>query len=429
MSIKNKINLHKMKILWITNTIFPVPSRLLGIPEPLGGGWMYGLADKVASVEGIQLAIATTYSGDELKVFEVDGLIYYLIPGHATAMYHKPLEFFWSNLCADFKPNIIHIHGTEYAHGLACISACPLLNYVISIQGLVSICARYYYAGLSTFEILVNITFRDIVRFDNLFRAKNKFIQRGEFEKEYIRKTRHVIGRTSWDYAHIKAINASVKYHFCNEMLRDVFYLSPKWNIANKTDYTIFLSQASYPLKGFHQVLKAVALLKDEFPQIKVRVGGQNIINTATLVDKMKISCYGAYIKKLIKKLKLHDHIEFIGSLTEGQMIAEYLNSHLFICPSSIENSSNSLGEAQLLGVPVIASYVGGLPDMVIHGETGLLYRFEEIEMLAENIRNLFVNKTLSLTLSKNGITTAEKRHNQAKNLQQLIQIYQLMRG
>ena len=68
-----------MKILWITNTIFPVPSRLLGIPEPLAGGWMYGLANMVASLEGIQLAIATTYSGDELKVIEVDGLIYYLM--------------------------------------------------------------------------------------------------------------------------------------------------------------------------------------------------------------------------------------------------------------------------------------------------------------------------------------------------------------
>ena len=55
------------------------------------------------------------------------------------------------------------------------------------------------------------------------------------------------------------------------------------------------------------------------------------------------------------------------------------------------------MGEAQLLGVPVIASYVGGVPDMVTHGETGLLYRFEEVEMLAEGIRNLFMNMALAL--------------------------------
>jgi glycosyltransferase involved in cell wall biosynthesis len=264
------------------------------------------------------------------------------------------------------------------------------------------------------------------VRFDTLFQAKNKFVKRGIFEKEYILQTRHVIGRTSWDYAHTKAINPSVNYHFCNETLRDGFYTSLKWNATNKTNYTIFLSQAGKPIKGLHQVLKAVALLKNEFPQIKVRVAGNSIINTATLKDKIKLSGYGAYIKKLIKQLKLDDQVQFTGSLAEDQMIAEYLNAHLFICPSSIENSPNSLGEAQLLGVPVIASFVGGIPDMVKHGETGLLYRFEEVEMLAEHIRNLFINMPLALSLSKNGINAAEERHHPATNLQQMIKIYRL---
>ncbi len=116
--------------------------------------------------------------------------------------------------------------------------------------------------------------------------------------------------------------------------------------------------------------------------------------------------------------------MQFTGSLREDQMIAEYLNAHLFICPSSIENSPNSLGEAQLLGVPVIASYVGGVPDMVTHGETGLLYRFEEVEMLAEGIRNLFMNMALALSLSKKGISASEQRHQPTSNLQQMIKIY-----
>ena len=116
--------------------------------------------------------------------------------------------------------------------------------------------------------------------------------------------------------------------------------------------------------------------------------------------------------------------MQFTGTLTESQMITEYLNAHLFICPSSIENSPNSLGEAQLLGVPVIAAYVGGTPDMIEHNETGLLYRFEEVEMLAEHIRNLFTNTTLALRLAKNGINAAQERHHQTNNLQQMISIY-----
>ena len=151
---------------------------------------------------------------------------------------------------------------------------------------------------------------------------------------------------------------------------------------------------------------------------------GQNITQTTTLMNKIKLSGYGSYIKKLINQLKLHDQVQFIGSLTEEQMIEEYLKAHLFICPSSIENSPNSLGEAQLLGVPVISSYVGGAPDMVTHGETGLLYRFEEVEMLAEHIRSLFTNTSLAQNLSTNGISAAEQRHHQTTNLQQIIKIY-----
>lgn len=416
-----------MKVLWITNTIFPAPSRALGIPASVTGGWMYGLANQIASTEGIRLAVATIYRGNDLKTFDIDGVLYYLLPFHTTSGYSKSLEPFWQKVCADFEPDVIHIHGTECTHGLACMRACSLLNYVVSIQGLVSVCARYYYAGISKSEIFKNITLRAIVGHDTLFQGKNKFVKQSVFEKEYIQRTKHVIGRTGWDYAHTKALNPSVSYHFCNETLRDSFYTNPKWNSTCKTDYTIFLSQAGYPVKGLHQALKAVALLKQDFPHIKVRVAGHSIINTATLIDKIKLSGYGAYIRKLIKQLDLHDQVQFTGPLTEDKMIAEYLNAHLFICPSSIENSPNSLGEAQLLGVPTIASYVGGVPDMIDHGETGLLYRFEEVEMLAEHIRRIFTDITLTMDLSENGIKAAKKRHHQKENLNRMIEIYQLI--
>lgn len=416
-----------MRTLWITNTIFSAPSKALGIPASVVGGWMYSLANQIASMEGIRLAVATTYRGKDLKTLDIDGVLYYLLPQHATSGYPKGLEPFWREVCADFQPDVIHIHGTEYTHGLACMRACSSLNYVVSIQGLVSVHARYYYAGIKKSDIFKNITFRDIIRRDTIFEGKRNFVKRGVFEREYIQRTKHVIGRTGWDYAHTKALNPSVSYHFCNETLRDSFYTSPKWNSTCKTCYTIFLSQANYPLKGLHQALKAIALLKQDFPHIKVRVAGHSIINTATLIDKIKLSGYGAYIRKLIKQLNLHDQVQFTGLLAEDKMIAEYLNAHLFICPSSIENSPNSLGEAQLLGVPTIASYVGGVPDMIDHGKTGLLYRFEEVEMLAEHIRSIFTDATLAMNLSENGIKAAKKRHHQKENLNRMIKIYQLV--
>jgi L-malate glycosyltransferase len=415
---------NNLKVLWITNIIFPEPSKALGLPVPVGGGWMYGLAEQLKANKEITLAVATVYEGNDVKCIDLNGIIYYLLPCKITLKYPKKLELLWQEICSSFMPDLVHIHGTEYQHGLACMRVCNTPKYVVSMQGLVSVCARYYYAGLTITDILKNITVRDILRIDTLFHAKIKFTKRGVYEQEYIKKAQHVIGRTAWDHAHAKIINKSVAYHYCNETLRNGFYHAPKWEYNKKRDHTIFLSQTSYPLKGLHQVLNAIALLVSEFPDIKLRVAGHSIINNNTFVNRLKISGYGSYIIKLITTLNLEDRIVFTGLLSEEDMIKEYLNAHLFICPSSIENSPNSLAEAQMLGVPIIASYVGGIPDMIIHGETGLLYRFEEVEMLAENIRKVFYDDELSQQLSEKGITVAEYRHNIAVNCDRTISIY-----
>lgn len=413
-----------MNILWITHKIFPAPSKALGIKPQVLGGWLYGLGTQIAASPGICMAVATTYSGKQVKKLEIGNTIFYLLPEKSNRVYQKHLEVIWKDICDEFKPDVVHVHGTEYSNGLACMRVCPELNFVVSIQGLVSVCARYFYAGMSTKDIITNITFRDIIRRDTIFQRKKNFESRGRNEREYFQRTRHVIGRTNWDYAHAKSINPNVEYHMCNESLRDDFYSTKKWDVGYKKNYSIFLSQSNYPIKGVHQVFKAIMLLRKEFPEITIRIGGGRIINNTTFSEKIRLSGYGNYIRKMINKEGLQNNVLFLGVLNEQQMIEEYRNAHMFICPSSIENSPNSVGEAQILGTPVVASYVGGVPDMVSHGETGLLYRFEEVEMLAENIRTVFNDDDLAVRLSLNGIVAAEQRHDRQTNLSQTLRCY-----
>ncbi|MCF8320865.1 MAG: glycosyltransferase family 4 protein [Flavobacterium sp.] len=416
-----------MKVLWIVNTVFPKPSDALGLSKPLSGGWMFGLADKVGKCDGVELAIASVYKGTAVKKITIDEVDYFLLPCKNNIKYDNRIEEYWKQVCEQFKPDIIHIHGTEFAHGLACMRKFPNLSYIVSIQGLVSVYAKYYLGGMSFLEVLKSITFRDVVRNNNLFQAKNEFKKRGILEKEYLRRTKHVIGRTQWDSVHSRVYNAKVNYHFCNESLRNNFYEADKWNINDKNDFTIFCSQAIYPLKGLHQVLKAVEILKNDFPKIKLKIAGTNITKRKTIIEKIKISGYGLYLNRLIHKFGIQEMVEFTGKLDENQMIREYQKAHLFICSSSIENSPNSLGEAQLIGVPSIATYVGGIPDMIEEGNTGLMYRFEEYEMLANNIRKIFDDNNLAIKLSEKGIIASDIRHNGDINYKQTIKVYNLI--
>lgn len=414
-----------MKILWIVNEFFPSVSEKLNLPISLYGGWTFGLAERLKTIKEIELYVITVDQYHHLDHYENDGINYFVLKSsHPKIKYDKGLESKWRKVVLDISPNIVHIHGTEFAHGLALMNALPNLNYLVSIQGLVSVYCNYFLGGIPLIDVLRTATLRDWVRGDTLIHGKIRYSKRGKNEIKYIAKTQSVMGRTDWDNAHTNAINNSVNYYFGNETLRKEFYIQKEWNSENLNTHTIFLSQASNPIKGLQQVIKAIALLKNEFPNITVRIAGGNILDRSSKRKRLIFTGFANYIFNLATKLEVIDNLKFVGSLTAEEMCQEYLNSSLFICPSSIENSPNSVGEAQILGVPVVASYVGGMQNLISHGDTGLLYRFEDTEMLSFYISNVLKNKDLAEKLSRLGMKEAKKRHDGTVNVNALSNVY-----
>lgn len=409
-----------MKVLWITNAPFPKVSGEINSKITIKG-WVYSAAEAfVGQHPNIKLAVASFYSGKELRQIELGNTIHYLLPDkvRADAANHKH-DSFWLKIKDDFKPDIVHIHGSEYPYSYAYVRACGSENVVLSIQGLISIIERYYYGGIKTTDLLKSVTLRDIIRLDTVFSQRNRMKKRSKYERLIIRNINHIIGRTSWDRNHALTINPDINYHFCNETLRPLFYKN-KWNLLKCEKYSIVISQAYYPLKGFHQLVKALPLVLKHYPETKVYVTGRDAFSNKGIL----INGFGNYINKLIHKYNLSEHIIFSGLLSEEAMCQRYMDSHLFICPSAIENSSNSIGEAQLLGMPCIASFAGGNPDLIEHGESGLLYRFEEFEMLATNICKVFEDDKLALKISANAKVAATSRHNKEINSTSLYEIY-----
>ena len=130
------------------------------------------------------------------------------------------------------------------------------------------------------------------------------------------------------------------------------------------------------------------------------------------------------FLANVIKRLKLEDHVEFLGAQSAEQMKQRYIRAHVALNPSSIENSSNAIGEAMLLGTPVVASFVGGTPDMVQDGVSGLLYPFDAPYLLADAVRQVFSSDELAARLSNEARKTAATRHDREQNLKGLLAIY-----
>lgn len=420
-----------MKVLWVINTILPYPAEKLNMKPTVFGGWLNALFENIRHNKKIkEIIIISFYNGVNIAKFVDKNTIYYLIPIKNKLKYQKNLKNKLINIYKEELPDVVHVHGTEYPYSLSAIEACKDTNIkgIVSIQGLVSVCGLndIYYSGLALKDIICNITLRDIIKRDLLLFQSYNFRQRGIYEKKCLELADYIIGRTSWDYANVYDITSEKKYLKCNESLRNSFY-SENWDINKVTKHTIFISQAAYPLKGFHKLILVMDIIKRKYPDSKVFVAGNDIINynSNNFKEKIKLTGYGKYLKKLIKKYNLQDSVVFTGLLNEKQLVNQLLKSHVFVQTSSLENSSNSLGEAMLIGMPCVASYVGGTSDMIKDKEEGLLYPFTSTEMLAKYIIDIFDDDNLAVKLGTNAKNHAVETHSVINNVNQMIKIYE----
>ena len=114
----------------------------------------------------------------------------------------------------------------------------------------------------------------------------------------------------------------------------------------------------------------------------------------------------------------------FLGRLNSEKMCGQYLKSHVFLSASSMENSSNSLGEAMLLGMPVVSSEVGGIPGMLTHEKEGLMYPAGDIQALAEAVCRIFAEEDAACALGERARERALKTHDAETNFNRLLEIY-----
>lgn len=417
-----------MKVLWYVNVPLPRAAAHFGFAVPNGGGWLVGQADFVAQ-SGVELSIlhATPLVKAPVQAKLADGITYLFLPAAAGA--------------ADFGaairqagPDLVHVFGTEYGYNLDVIRACRQLGvkYVVSIQGIMTACAEHYMDGLparfARVDPLVRLM-KKLYYADSIALARQDFAARAAGEREVLKDCPAVIGRTAWDKAYVVRIAPRARYYTVNENLRDAFYTGERWQADKARPHTIFVSQAFYPIKGFHRLLAILPALLRRYPDLQVRVAGQAAYSLGNPVLDWCVDRffeYQRYIKQQIRKEKLGGHIRFLGPLCAEQMKQEYLSASLFLSPSTVENSPNSVGEAMMLGVPVAASNVGGTGTLLGPGE-GILYDFADLDGMQAAICRLLDEPDTAAAFGAAAHAHAAKTHDRAANTQALLGVYRAL--
>ena len=236
---------------------------------------------------------------------------------------------------------------------------------------------------------------------------------------------RNFIGRTAWDESVIRYFNPHARYFSVNENLRAELFAASRTRTSMKP-HSIYCSASSgAPFKGAHWLIRAVASLKEEFPDIDLRIAAAHGLRKPTrLRDKLMDQPYNIYLRRLIKELGVTDRITLLPSLPVEEVRRELEQAEVYVLPSMGENSSNSLCEAMLVGTPAIATFAGGTPSMIKDGVEGILVPPADPYALAGAIRYAFLHGDEMEAMAAKARARALKRHDAKANAEATLKVY-----
>lgn len=413
----------KLKILWLTLNASSAVELL--DPGNTRCGWLLSLERELSQHDDIELHVGF-YHKSRLDSFQ-----------HGLTTFHPLFRLIRKNKLTRFlgrifagknsdkediskiralvdrvQPDIIHIHGTEDNFGL--IQEYTSIPVAISIQGMLNPYIEKYFTGIPLVITRRYGSILDKLAFRTAKSGFKKMKAGAEREKRILQNARYIIGRTDWDKNITRLMAPNSTYFTGQEMLRPSFY-NKIWhsNPSGKLKIVTISSDSLY--KGFEMIVKTARLLKEysNFEFIWMVAG----LNRNSNCVKVVIKWLDADLENL--------SVLLLGSQSETQLAELLAASDIYCQVSHIENSPNSLCEAQLVGVPIIATDVGGTKSLIKHGESGILVQEGDSHSLASEIIQASRNLRQSQMMASIGKSKAVIRHSKSEIKNQYVNIYQ----
>jgi len=172
----------------------------------------------------------------------------------------------------------------------------------------------------------------------------------------------------------------------------DIFY---REDVCKREPFKLLYVGRLVPVKGLRYLLQAVKLLSDKGIDVELEVMGDGY--------------HRAALEVATKELGLEERVHFLGRIAFGSKLFEvYRRADIFVLPSLSEGIPKTLLEAMASGLPIVATRVGGVPDVIKDGETGLLVEPRSPEQIAKAVQRLIEDPPLRRSIIRNGYAFAK---------------------
>lgn len=310
----------------------------------------------------------------------------------------------------EFKPDIVHINNFQRQLSASIIDAIKEKNIpiVMTAHDLNPICPASImlfngevcddcitkgYAQCikkkcvkgSTLKSALGVIEKKYYDFHKVFRKINCIISPSEFNKNQL-----INGRLK--YNKIVAL-----HNFVNESKRDDYVLG---------DYAFYLGRLSKE-KGILNLIEAIG----DIPNAKLLIAGDG-------PERERIEEY-------INEHKLDSRITLLGYQNQDSIHKYITNSRFVVIPSICnENCPYSVLEAMEIGKPIVASRIGGIPELIADGENGYLYKADDISELKEKLALMLEDDDKVNRFAQKSRELYENHYSPDSYYNELIKIY-----
>ncbi len=217
---------------------------------------------------------------------------------------------------------------------------------------------------------------------------------------------RHMIDDFSLSQERIRLIPRSVD-------LEKFKYIRP--DQKRKGDFNVGIIGRITPIKGHLYFIKAMAKLAKSIPQLKIWIVGDVPAYRGAYKEELQI---------LVKRLGLDNCTQFLGTQRDIPAILTYLDL-LVMATTTQEAFGRVIIEAQASGVPVVATKVGGVIDIIEDGKTGLLVSPSDPDSIAEAAMRIFKSKELASSLSEAAYKKVTEKYNVGLMVKNTLEVYE----
>lgn len=377
------------------------------------GSWIEAL-EKIFKkyLPDVELGIAFEHQDEVFKV-DREGITYYPIHVQRTSSPKNNYELLrphYLKVIEDFTPDIIHCFGTERWHyGLMAKEV--KVPFVIHVMGFINIYDTMDEIVLHRHDYIKYFNYNPLKYLIHKREYKTKH-ENQVLERDVMIANKYFMGRTEWDKNIVKYYSPGSIYYHCEEAIREEIYnASVKWSFHPRKKIRLITIGNAGSLKGNEMMLRTAWLLKNQFHFDFEWFYTSNEYTLSFFENVVGIK---------------HDdvNIKLIGRLNASEIATQLADADFYVHPAIIDNSPNTVCEAQLIGTPIISTNAGGIPSLIEDGKTGFLYPYSEPHSLAFSIMNLAGNQKLLENISKSERIVAAERHNPEKIAKQVMTIY-----